>query len=186
MMTSRWARTAVLSALLLPCIAAAQKIKSGYDKSADFSSFKTYAWTQAQPSPIQPLVATIIVANIDRELSARGLRKVEKDPDLLVAYYAGANVQSAFAQTDPGYLSTGGIPPPNATMWTGSLPATALPQVVKGTLVIDLADARKQQLVWRASAEAKMDYEKRSKIYDTVNKVIPKMFEKYPPAPGSK
>ena len=186
MMTNRWARTAVLAALLFPCMAAAQKIKSGYDKSADFSSFKTYAWTQQQPSPIQPLVATVIVADIDHELTARGLRKVDKDPDLLVAYYAGANAQSAFAPADPGHLSTGGIPPPNATMWTGSLPAMASPQVVKGTLVIDLADARRRQLVWRATAEAKINYEKRSKIYDTVNKVIPKMFEKYPPAPGSK
>lgn len=182
----RTARTILFVILAIVTVAWAQKIKTGYDKSADFSSYKTYAWTQAQPSPIQPLVATIIAADIDHELSARGLRKVEKDPDLLVAYYAGANVQSAFAHTDPGYLSTGGIPPPNATMWTGSLPATAMPQVVKGRLIVDLADARKQQLVWRASAEAKLDYEKRSKIYDTVNKVIPKMFEQYPPADAGK
>ncbi len=163
----------------------AQKIKSGYDKSADFAGFKTYAWAQQQPSPIQPLVATIIVADIEHELSAKGLRKVESNPDVLVAYWAGASAQSAFAQTDPGYLSTGGVPPINATMWTGSLPATAMPQVVKGTLIVDLADARKKQLVWRSSAEAKLDYEKRSKIFDTVNKVIPEMFKKYPPAPKS-
>ncbi|HEX7288397.1 MAG TPA: DUF4136 domain-containing protein [Candidatus Angelobacter sp.] len=168
--------------ILFAGLAFAQKIKTGYDKSADFSGFKTYAWTQQQPSPIQPLVATLIVADIDHELAAKGLRKVEKDPDVLVSYYAGGDAQSAFAQTDPGNLSTGGIPTPNATMWTGSLPATALPPVVKGTLIIDLADARKQRLVWRGSGEAKLDYEKRSKIYDTVNKVIPEMFKDYPPA----
>lgn len=178
----RTAKTLLFVTLAVVTAAVAQKIKSGYDKSADFSSFKTYAWMQQQPSPIQPLVATIIVADIDHELVARGLRKVEKDPDVLVSYYAGGDAQSAFAQTDPGNLSTGGIPPPNATMWTGSLPATALPQVVKGKLIIDLADARKQQLVWRASAETKLDYEKRSKIYDTVNKVIPEMFKDFPRA----
>jgi len=178
----RNAKTALFVILAIVSAAWAQKIKTGYDKSADFSSFKTYAWIQQQPSPVQPLVATVIVADIEHELSARGLRKVEKDPDVLVAYWGGADAQSAFAQTDPGHLSTGGIPPPNATMWTGSLPATAMPQVVKGTLIVDLVDARKQQLVWRATAQAKLDYEKRSKIYDTVNKVIPKMFERYPPA----
>jgi uncharacterized protein DUF4136 len=169
----RTARTLLFVTLAVVTAAFAQKIKTGYDKSADFSGYKTYAWTQQQPSPIQPLVATIIVGDIDHELAAKGLRKVEKDPDVLVAYYAGGSAQSAFMQNDPGYLSTGGIPPPNATMWTGSLPASALPQVVKGILVIDLVDARKKQLVWRSSAEAKLDYEKRSKIYDTVNKVIP-------------
>jgi hypothetical protein len=177
----RSARTVLLLCLAIAGAAFAQKIKTGHDKSADFSGFKTYAWTQQQPSPIQPLVATVIVADIDHELAAKGLRKVEKDPDVLVSYYAGGDAQSAFAQTDPGNLSTGGIPPPNATMWTGSLPATALPQVVKGRLLVDLVDARKQQLVWRASAEAKLDYDKRSKIYDTVNKVIPEMFRNFPP-----
>jgi len=177
----RNAKIALFIVLAIVSVAWAQKIKTGYDKSADFSSFKTYTWTQQQPSPIQPLVATVIVADIDHELSAKGLRKVEKDPDVLVSYWGGADAQTAFAQTDPGYLSTGGVAPINATMWTGSLPATST-QVVKGTLVVDLVDARKKQLVWRATAQAKMDYEKRSKIYDTVNKVIPEMFEKYPPS----
>jgi Domain of unknown function (DUF4136) len=52
--------------------------------------------------------------------------------------------------------------------------------VVKGRLIVDLVDARKQQLVWRASAEAKLDYDKRSKIDDAVNKVIPEMFKDFP------
>jgi uncharacterized protein DUF4136 len=180
------AKTLLFLCLAMASAAFAQKIKTGYDKSAEFSGFKTYAWTEQQPSPIQPLVATIIVADIDHELAAKGLRKVEKDPDVWVSYYAGGNAQSAFAQTDPGNLSTGGIPSPNATMWTGSLPATALPQVVQGKLFVDLVDARKQQLVWRASVEAKLDYDKRSKIYDTVNKVIPEMFKDYPPARNGK
>jgi uncharacterized protein DUF4136 len=122
------AKTFLFLCLAMASAAFAQKIKTGYDKSAEFSGFKTYAWTEQQPSPIQPLVATMIVADIDHELSAKGLRKVEKDPDVLVSYYAGGDSQTAFMQTDPGHLSTGGIPPPNATMWTGSLPATALPR----------------------------------------------------------
>jgi uncharacterized protein DUF4136 len=180
----RTAKILLFTSLAIVTAAFAQKIKTGYDKSVDFAGFKTYAWTQQQPSPIQPLVATAIAGNIEHELAAKGLRKVDQsqDPDLLVSYHASGTAQSAYMQTDPGYLSTGGIPPPNATMWAGSLPATPLPQVMKGTLVIDLADARKKQLVWRSSAQAKVDYDKRSKIYDTVNKIVPEMFKNYPPS----
>src|SRR5215472_2329459 len=68
----------------------AQKVDIGYDKSADFSQFKTYSWVPRTVPPTNPLLATMINNNIEYELQQKGLHKVESDPDLLVKSYGGA------------------------------------------------------------------------------------------------
>src|SRR5262245_34478476 len=160
----------------------AQKVDIGYDKSADFSQYKTYSWVPRTVPATNPLLATIISNTIEYELSQKGLHKVESDPDLLVKSYGGADdVKGGFASSDPGYAATGGEPLPGGTMWGGSLPPTPVPQVMKGSLTVDLVDARQKHLVWRATAKGKMDYDKRSKLVEQANKAVEEMFKKYPP-----
>jgi hypothetical protein len=167
---------------LAPATMWSQKVEIGYDKGADFSQYKTYSWIPRTVPPTNPLLATIIDNTIDYELSQKGLRKVNSDPDLLVKSYGGASdVQGGFAASDPGYTASGGEPLPGGNMWGGSLPATPVPQVMKGSLTVDLVDARQKHLVWRATAKGKMDYDKRSKLVDQANKAVEEMFKKYPP-----
>lgn len=123
----------------------------------------------------------MIEANIDSELDKKGLRKVDSNPDLLVSCYGGLGSQSVFAATDPGYLASGGAPLPGTTMWGGSVPDAPVAQVVQGTLVVDLIDARLKHLVWRAEAKANVDYDKRSKLFDQAGKAVVAIFKKYPP-----
>ncbi len=167
--------------LLVSTTAQGQKIETGYDKAADFAQYKTYAWVKRDVPPPNPLLAAIIANNIEVELKQKGLHRVESDPDLLVTFYGGSTAQGAFAGEDPNYAPYGGVPMPGATMWGGSAPATALPHVLKGTLAVDLVDAREKHLVWRAIAKTNLDYDKRSKMLDQVNKAVSAMFKKYPP-----
>ncbi len=178
-------RLALLLVLLGAAFAWAQKIKVGYDKSTDFSQFKTYSWLPHQGPESIPLLHAKIRLDIEYELDQKGLRKVANDPDLLVAYQGGVNTQSAGPAHDPGYTTTGGIPPINSTMWGGSLPASSIDQVVKGTLAVTLVDARHKQTVWSGTAKAKLDYDKQEKMFDQVGKAITDMFKKYPPEKSS-
>jgi hypothetical protein len=171
----------LLLVLITLAVASAQKINTGYDKSVDFSRFKTYAWIPRTAPATEQLFATVIVADIDHELANKGLRKVDSDPDLLVTYYTGTDVAGGFAAQDPGYTAIGGAPLPGGTMWGGSLPATPVPQVMKGTLDVDLVDARQKRLVWRGTAKTKLDYDKRLKMLDQVNNAIATLFKNYPP-----
>lgn len=158
-----------------------QKISTGYDKTADFSQFKTYAWVERHTPATDPILAAIIVADIDSELVKKGLRKAKSNPDLLVTCYGGLSSQSAFAAEDPGYTALGGAPLPGTNMWGGSASSATVADVVPGTLVVDLVDARQKHLVWRATAKANLDYDKRSKMFDQANKAVTAMFKKYPP-----
>jgi hypothetical protein len=179
----KWPVLALSALLLLVTAAAAQKIETGYDKSADFSHYKTYAWIPRATPATNPVLASLIDTNIDYELQQKGLQRVDHDPDLLVKSYGGAtDVEGGFAAEDPSYAATGGAPVADATMWVGSLAPTPVPQVMHGSITVDLVDARQKHLVWRATAKGKMDYDKRSKLLDEANKAISKMFKNYPPA----
>ncbi len=168
--------------VLAAATAGAQKVKIGYDKSADFGQYKTYSWIPRTAPATNPLLATLIDNDIDYALSQKGLRKVDSDPDLLVKSYGGVeDVQGGFATQDPNYTASGGAPMPGATMWGGSLPPTPVPQVMQGSITVDLVDARQKRLVWRATAKGKMDYDKRSKLLEQANKAVSEMFKKYPP-----
>ena len=161
----------------------AQKVKVGYDKSADFGKYKTYSWIPRTAPSTNPLLATLIDNNIDYQLHQKGLTKVDSDPDLLVKSYGGAeDVQGGFLPQDPNYTATGGAPMPGDNMWVGSLPPTPVPQVMEGAITVDLFDTRQKHVVWRATATGKMDYDKRSKLLDQANKAVSEMFKKYPPS----
>jgi len=168
--------------LLLAATAYAQKIKTGYDKSADFSQYKTYAWIPRATPATNPILATIIDHDIDYELNEKGLRKVASNADLLVQSYGGAGEVVGGYAAEPGYTGTGGYAMPGTTMWGGSLPATPVPQIMHGTITVDLIDARQKHLVWRATAKGKMDYNKRSKLLEQANKAVSEIFKKYPPS----
>jgi len=173
--------TAILF-LILPATALGQKVEMGYDRSADFSQFKTYSWIPRTAPATNPMLATLIDDNIEYQLQQKGLRKVDGNPDLLVKSYGGASdVEGGFAAEDPGYTATGGAPMPGDNMWSGSLPPTPVPQVMHGSITIDLVDAKQKRLVWRATAKGKMDYDKRSKLLEQANKAVAQMFKKYPP-----
>jgi Domain of unknown function (DUF4136) len=179
----RWSLTQLLLTLILlsaPVIWG-QKINTGYDKTADFSQFKTYAWAERHTPATDPILAAVIVANIDSELAKKGLRKTDSNPDLLINCYGGLGSESAFAAEDPGYTALGGTPLPGTSMWGGSVSSDAVMQVVQGMLVVDLVDTHQKHLVWRATAKANLDYDKRSKMFDQVNKAVVAIFKNYPP-----
>ncbi|NIN73348.1 MAG: DUF4136 domain-containing protein [Gemmatimonadetes bacterium] len=66
------------------------EIDSEYPPEASFEGFETYAWRVRGEDRgrrrIAPLAARQLVSSVDRELAAKGYRKVESDPDFLVDF----------------------------------------------------------------------------------------------------
>jgi Domain of unknown function (DUF4136) len=173
---NRSAKLMILS-MLLGATLWAQKVKVGYDKQADFSKFKTYAWMPSQAPIARPLLAAHIAGTTDEELAKKGLQKVDSNPDLLITQYGGVDTQGGVAATDPTYLTYGGAPPP---VWTGSVPAVVT-HAQEGYLTMDVVDAKSKQLLWRGKVKVHLDYEHKEKALDQVEKAVGKLLEKYPP-----
>lgn len=169
----------VLASALLCTVAQAQKTSAGFDSSAGFSSYKTFAFDKSGAR--NPFVNKMIVDAVERELTARGLTKVAADPDLLVVYLAasGPNLQVAsvpfYRVVNPTY--SGMVGGASMAMW----------DVTTGTLVIDLIDRKGERIVFRGSAS---DVLQRAPSADPaadaklvskpINKSIAKIFKKLP------
>jgi Domain of unknown function (DUF4136) len=183
-------RTALLSLLLLACAAAAraQDVSVDFDRSSDFSKFKTYSWADGVPAK-NPLIDQQIRSNIEEQLAARGLRRVEEGSDIRVLYMVATDMDIEVANSR--WSTTGD--------WAGQMRSGISVRsqswdVEVGTLVVFLSDASDKHLLWRGRASTMLD--KRSdnrnimdalaadarKAEKRVRKSVEKMFKKYPVA----
>ena len=171
----------VLSAILLaPALMLAQKTSYDYEKTADFKSFKTYAFKDGTAVG-QPLIDSRIVSAIETQLASKGLVKAEANPDLFVVYHVAFDKQKDIST----YSSGGGYGPYGwgwGGGWAGGSTHTSVRDILVGTLVIDMADAKKNQMVWRGmgvkEVNTQANPEKRDK---SINEAVKKILKNYPP-----
>jgi hypothetical protein len=171
-------RTATLVALgfaLFSATASAQSVTFDYDKSADFSKFKTYSWT-AGTTLGDELNHKRIVAAVDSQLARKGLIKVDPSwkPDMLVAYHASfdRNIEINGFSSGMGGWAFGGNR-------SGSARAE---EVVTGTLVVDLINPSSESMLWRGVATKEIDVKAKPDKRDrNANKAAEKLFKNYPP-----
>ena len=162
----RWI-VSVIGLLIVPAIAAAQKVSVDADPSASFAAYRTYAWTAGTPSP-NPLSEDRIHASVDQQLAARGFTAAA-NPDVYVATHVVTHEQKELVAS--GFGGGWGF---------GGYGTASVETYVQGTLVVDLYDAQTKKLVWRAKATQTVS-EKPEKNTAKVNKMLARMFEQYPP-----
>ena len=174
--------TAALAVLIAAPVLLAQKTSYDYEKTADFAAFKTYQFKDGTKVG-QPLIDERIVAAIDTELAAKGLTKSESNPDVFVVYHVAFDKQKDISTFSSGY--GGGYGPYGwgwGGGWAGGTSTTQVRDILIGTLVIDLADAKQNQLAWRGMATKEVspqaNPEKRDK---NINNAVKKIFKNYPP-----
>jgi hypothetical protein len=175
--------TVFLASFLLCTVVQAQKTSAAFDESVNFSSYKTFAFDKEGAR--NPFVNMLIVEAVERELTSRGLTKVDVEPDLKVVYLA-ATVPNLQVQNVPFYhvvnpAYSGMVGSATMNMW----------DVMTGTLVIDLLDRKSDRVVFRGtitdvlqrapSADLKGDAKTVSK---PINKGVAKIFKKYPVKPN--
>ena len=172
---------AALTILLMPAIVAAQKTSYDFDKTVDFTVMKTYSLREGT-NVGQKLIDDRIVAAIEEQLAAKGFTKSET-PDAFVVYHVAFDTQKDISTYSSGYgggygaygWGWGGG-------WAGGSTSTQVRDIVVGTLVIDIADAKKSQVAWRGmgvkEVQTQASPEKRDK---SITEAVKKIFKNYPP-----
>ena len=167
-----------LTAVLCLGVAAfAQEVRFDYDRSANFSAYKTYEWVDYKPVQIgDQLMDRDIKRAVDAQLAGKGLRRVDTGGDLYVGYQASVSHEKEF-----NGLGWGG--PPWFGNWGNTRVTTSTIEI--GTLAIGLFDPATRQLVWRGLASKTLDMSKDpDKNYRTLEKAMAKLFKNYPPGVG--
>ena len=148
--------------LTLSATSFSQKTTVGYDKSIDFSKYKSYMWAQSTTPPTRPLLYATVVGAIDYELKAKGLESVEKDGDLILIPSGGMEFGFNAAAGTPILPSySGPAPAINSTMWTGAgAPSNLMaPYVPEGSLMLNFVDRVANKVVWTGTVKEKLDIE---------------------------
>ena len=163
----------LVALLLLSASALAQKVSVDYDRSADFTKYKTYAWAEGTPAK-DPLMHERIVAAVEAQLNAKGWTRVDpnQNPDAYVLYQAAVTEQKEAQVWGTGY----------GAGWrrAGGMAQIDVNTILIGQLVVDIGDAASQKLVWRGRASDTLS-DKPEKNEKKIKKAAEKMFKKFPP-----
>ena len=169
--------TSIGALLLFTAVSSAQQVKTDYDRSANFSQYKTYSWEKVQTQ--DPLWVDRIKAAVSAELQEKGLTPVASGGDIaIVAMEMTRNQQTLNTFYDGfgggwGWRRFGGGGFGDATTTTENYKV--------GTLVVDLFDANNKTLIWRGSASDTLS-DKSDKNIKELDKGVKKMFDHFPPA----
>jgi hypothetical protein len=180
-------RLAVLSLIMLllaTVMAVAQDVRYNFDKSADFSKFKTYKWVPIKDaSKVSDLVDKQIKDAIDTELATKGLTKVEgDDANLYIGYQPAVGEEKQFNSYSTGW----GYGPGWGGGWYGGMGSTtttgSTSTIYKGQLALDMYDSTGHDLVWRGVASKTIDPKaKPEKQQKNLAKAVKKLLKNYPP-----
>jgi hypothetical protein len=170
-----------IAALMIPALAFAQKTSYDYDKTATFETYKTYALKDGTKVG-QELIDNRIVSAIETELAAKGLTKSE-NPDVFVVYHVAFDKEKDISTFSSGY--GGGYGPYGwgwGGGWAGGTTSTQVRDILIGTLVIDIADAKKGQIAWRGMGVKEVNTQAKPEKRDkSINNAVKKIFKNYPP-----
>ena len=128
-------------------------------KPAELSKAKTYQWTEKLPA-LNKRANDLIVAAVERELSARGLTKVTSGRSDTIVSYASVTRSDVDLKSAPAK--------------DGSLREFRV-----GTLVLDIKDGAARESLFRVRMDKPIETDSAT-LAATINGAVGEMFAKYP------
>ena len=175
-----------LLAALVAAPALASKPRIQWDPDYDFSAVSTFQWQTPPEASLErsdPFLHSRIVNAIEYELTGYGLTEVEENPDVYVTYHLSTQRDVTLQSGAIGY-SFGGY---GLGHWRyfgygrmgPIITSTRVIEVERGTLVVDVWDARLDQLVWRGSVSNITISDNPMKTQRNAEKAIEAMAKQY-------
>jgi hypothetical protein len=160
-------------------------VKTDYDKSVDFNKFHTFAFagmtdlTQAGVLS-NSLIRKRIESAIGQELTKKGLKPVpsDQDADLFVHYWAGVKDKQVIEATAP---AMGGYGWYGRYGYGGGYGGVTTYDYQEGTLITDLIESTRKDLVWRATMVADLE-DTAAGNTELIDQAVAEAFENYPPS----
>jgi hypothetical protein len=163
------------------------RVQTDFDRQADFSSYSTFSWYQATENNRGPTEgpSQIVDGRIRRaiadNLRLKGFTENESgEADLLVTYYTSLNSQMQIHTTGWGYgWGWGPYWRFGYGFWPGWT-STTVHTYHEGTVIIDIIDHGKNQLVWRGVTTKAL--RKKSHSDEGIEKSMTRVLFDFPPA----
>lgn len=158
---------------------------SDWDPTADFSTYKTYAWIAgAHESGFGDLVDTRLQSAIQSNLDSKGLSKATRagDADLGVGFQVTTQDMTSLQTVSTGWPGGyyGGY---GYGGWGGGTTTTYATTYTEGSLIIGLFDLKTKKMVWqgvgtKTLSSSNTSPEQRSK---NIDEAVSKVMDSFPP-----
>jgi hypothetical protein len=181
----------VLLALLVAGCASRMEVNSYYDPTASFSDVRNYAWLPRKDSG-DPLIDDDLLEQrvrtaVDAGMAAKGYEKTSSgQPDVWLGYHAVLQRQTSVQKVSNTYYYDNPEPEWSDTFATDLRPAAVEgyedAAYDEGMLVLDVADGKTRELIWRGSASMDINLKARSsKRAEKVREAVAKILKLFPP-----
>jgi Domain of unknown function (DUF4136) len=182
--SGRWREVLIFVCLaIFSGLCLAQKVKVGYDKSVNFSKYKTYTWEEPAMPVTRPHLFATVAGSVDGDLHSKGLSRIDQNGDLILIPAGGIGFATVFSGGRPlSPTFSGPSPAINATVWTGAEgQGELMPAVPEGTLVLEFVDRATNVVVWAGTVTEKLDIEQKTKSLELASKAVAKLLKQFPP-----
>src|SRR6187399_328936 len=176
----------IVGAALLTACESTLKVTHDYDKSVNFSGYKTYGFYDFKTSgSVSQLNADRIINAIKAELSRKGLKETGSNPDLLVnAMTILKDKQEVTATTN--YYGYGGAYRPYG--YYGGAGASGYTtyntyEYKDGSLIIDIVDTKTNKMIWEGIGNKDIDHAPKNPE-EAINKAVAAIMANFPPGTG--
>lgn len=166
-------------------LAFAQDVRYNFDRTTDFSKFKTYKWVQIKGADqLNDMADRQLKQAVDAELLTKGLQKSDsEDADLYIGYEAALSQEKQFTS----YSTDWGYGPGWGGRWYGGMGSSTTygttSTVQIGQIDLVMYDRAAKAMVWRSSASKTLDTKaKPEKQEKNLKKAIAKMLKAFPPS----
>lgn len=176
----------VLGTILAASGCSPVSVLSDYDPAADFSGLHTYAWYAAEQPKTgdirvdNPLLDTHIRNAVESALDEKGYIKADANPDFQLIYHAAVAKEIAVMKT-----STSVYPPGYGWRYVATpvwVERTQPYAYEKGSLILDIIDAKNEKLMWRGSIQAELDRTATPQMRAArIEAAVKNMLEQFPP-----
>ncbi len=166
--------------LLGTATAAAQRVEVDFDKAADFSRLKTFAWDPDNPLPPSlsefdgNRIDIAIRDSVERALKAKGLFQVMRQADFLVSFTVTGRPREASGEAAPSEA------PAEGEAWRPFQNASAgIETAREGAVVLSVLDGATRRVLWQARAIDMLESGK--KLERRIDGGVKKMLKSFPP-----
>lgn len=146
-------------------------VHTDYDREVDFSGYQTFQWMpypkdSKNAVPRSSLLDKRIRRAVEQELESKGYVIRERGrADALLAYHVAVRRKVDVSHVQYGYW------------WRRR--ATYVTRYKEGTIVLDIVDPKRKELMWRGTAAGVVGSPEESA--ERIRNSVTKMLEKYPP-----
>ncbi len=174
----------VLVFIILAWGCSGMTVRTDFDPTADFTTFRTYAFsglTDLNQGGVldNSLVRKRLEQMVGEQLAGKGLQQVSTGdkPDLLVHYWVGLKEKQRVESTGPAVGMYGGRGP---YRYGAGYSGVTTYEYTEGTLIVDLVTPVNNELVWRGTMVGTLA-DSKEKNLQMAGEAIVKAFAEYPP-----